>query len=400
MSRFWKIALLVVAALVVVAVVVRCVGPGKGSKDGMEDQDAPVSVTVQAVVAQDVPVYLTALGTVAALNTVTVNPQVGGQLLSVDFEEGQPVKKGDLLARIDPRSLQASYDQAVAARRQSEAQLATAQSSYARSSDPAYRQYVSKIDLDTLRNQMKQFSAAVAASEASARAAQVQLQYTKIVAPISGITGIRGVDAGNIVGTGTSIVTITQVTPIHVVFNLPEKNLDRVREASRAGALAVAALDRTDAHVVAGDGRLDVIDNQIDSTSGTFKLRARFPNAGAELWPGQFVNARLKLRTLSGALVIPSQAVQRGAEGDYVYLLQADNTVTQQPVTQGGNADDSHVVIGKGLKAGDRVVTEGQFRLKPGSKVIPLKPGQAPPAPTEAELKAAAQGDDRRGSRR
>ena len=184
------------------------------------------------------------------------------------------------------------------------------------------------------------------------------------------------------------------------MFNLPEKNLDRVREANRAGALAVAALDRTDAHVIAGDGRLDVIDNQIDSSSGTFKLRARFPNAGAELWPGQFVNARLKLRTLSGALVIPSQAVQRGAEGDYVYLLQADNTVTQQPVTQGGNADDSHVVIGKGLKAGDRVVTEGQFRLKPGSKVIPLKPGQAPPAPTEAELKAAAQGDDRRGSRR
>jgi membrane fusion protein, multidrug efflux system len=404
MSRSWKIALLVVAALVVVAVVVRCVGPGKGGNgnggtrgggDGADD--APVSVTVQPAVARDVPIYLTALGTVSALNTVTVSPQVGGQLLSVNFQEGQAVKKGDLLAQIDPRSLQASYDQALAAKRQNEAQLATAQSNYARSSDPKYSQYVSKLDLDTLRNQMKQYAAAVAAADASARAAQVQLQYTRIVAPISGITGIRGVDAGNIVGTGTSIVTITQVTPIHVVFNLPEKNLDAVREADRAGALDVAALDRTDAHVVAGDGELDVIDNQIDSASGTFKLRARFPNADASLWPGQFVNARLQLRTMAGALVIPSQAVQRGAEGDYVYLLQADNTVKQQPVTQGVDADDSHVVVAKGLKAGDRVVTEGQFRLKPGSKVVPLKPGEAPPAPSAEELKAASsQGGGRR----
>jgi membrane fusion protein, multidrug efflux system len=396
MSRFWKIALLVVAAILVAVVVVRCIGPGK-NKDAKEEDDTPVSVTVQAAVAKDVPVYLTALGTVAALNTVTVNPQVGGQLLSVNFDEGQAVKKGDLLARIDPRSLQASYDEAVAAKHQSEAQLATAQSSYARSSDPAYRQYVSNIDLDTLRNQMKQFSAAVAASDASMRAAQVQLQYTRIVSPIDGITGIRGIDAGNVVDAGTSIVTITQITPIHVLFSLPEKNLDAVREAHRIAPLDIAALDRTDAHMLEDDGKLGVIDNQIDSTSGTFKLRAQFPNADAALWPGQFVNARVKLRTMPGALVIPSQAVQRGADGDYVYLVQPDNTVKQQSVTEGGDADDSHLVVTKGLKAGDRVVTEGQFRLKPGSKVIPLKPGQAPPAPTEAELKAASQDGGRRG---
>ena len=370
MSRFWKIALLVVAALLVVVVVVRCVG-SKGGKDANADgqDDAPVSVTVQAAVSQDVPVYLTALGTVAALNTVTVNPQVGGQLLSVNFDEGQAVKKGELLAQIDPRSLQASYDQAVAAKHQNEAQLATAQSSYARSSDPAYRQYVSKIDLETLRNQMKQYAASVAASDASMRAAQVQLQYTRIIAPIDGIAGIRGVDAGNVVGTGTSIVMLTQVTPINVVFSLPEQNLDRVREANGVAPLNVAALDRTDAHVVAGDGKLKVIDNQIDTTTGTFKLQREFPNAEARLWPGQFVNVRVQLRTLPGALVVPAPAVQRGADGDYVYLLQAGNTVKMQPVTQGDEADDSHVVITKGLKAGDKVVTEGQFRLKPGSKV-------------------------------
>lgn len=395
MSRFWKIALLVVAVVIVGIVAWRAFG-GKGERgkggDGEGKPDAPVSVTVQSATPKDVPVYLTALGTVAALNTVTVNPQVAGQLLSVNFDEGQAVKKGDVLAQIDPRSLQASYDQAAASRQQAAAQLATAKSNYDRSNDPAYRQYVSRTDLDTQRNLINQYAGAVAASDASMRAAQVQLQYTKIVAPISGITGIRGVDAGNIVGTTSTIVTITQVTPIHVVFNLPEKDLDRVRTASAAATLDAAALDRADAHVIAGDGALDVIDNQISSTSGTFRLRAVFPNADASLWPGQFVNVRLKLRALPGALVIPTQAVQRGATGDYVYLVKADDTVVQQPVTTGEEADDSSLVVTKGLKAGDRVVTEGQFRLKPGSKVRPLKPGQAPPAPTEAELQAAKDG--------
>lgn len=406
MSRFWKIALVVLIAIVVLVVGFRMFGSKGGEGGGFggsgdeQKDDAPVSVTVQPVVVQDVPVYLTALGTVSALNTVTVSPQVGGTLLSVNFDEGKPVKKGALLAKIDPRSLQAAYDQAVAARRQSAAQLATAKSNYARSSDPAYSQYVSKTDVDTQQNLVNQYAGAVAAADASARAAQVQLQYTSITSPIAGIAGIRAVDAGNVVSAGTSLVTITQINPIHVVFNLPEKDLDRVRAANAGQPLDAAALDRTDSHVLAGDGKLDVIDNQISSTSGTFRLRAKFPNAGAELWPGQFVNLRLKLRTLPGALVIPSQAVQRGSDGDYVYALKDDDTVVQQPVVQGGDVDDSHVVVTKGLAKGTRVVTEGQFRLKPGSKVIPLKPGQAPPAPTEEELKAAKDGGGRRGGSR
>ena len=403
MSRVWKIVIAVVVVLLVALLVVRCVG-GRGERasfagGGQQDDDAPVPVTVQAAEKRDVPVYLTALGTVTALNTVTVNPQVGGQLLTVDFREGQAVKKGDLLAQIDPRSLQASYDQAAAAKKQNQAQLATAQSNFARSNDPAYRQYVSKFDLDTLRNQVSQYTAAVASADATMRQAQVQLQYTRITAPLDGITGIRGVDPGNVVDTSSQIVTITQVEPIYATFNLPEQQLEQVRAAQQAAPLETAALDRTDAHVLEADGTLQVIDNQISSSSGTFRLRAQFPNGDGALWPGQFVNVRLKVRTLPGAVVVPAQAVARGTDGDFVYLLKSDNTVEQRSVTQGDQVDDSHVVVTKGLAAGDRVVTEGQFRLKNGAKVNALKPGQAPPEPTAEELKAASQQRGRRGGR-
>jgi len=404
MSRFWKISLLVVAAVVVLAVGARMLRGGGGPKgaagpggmgDGGEDT-GPVPVTAVAVETRDVPVFANALGTVTALNTVTVNPQVGGQLLSINFKEGQEVKKGELLAQIDPRSLQASYDEAAAAKRQNQALLATARSNYARSSAPEYQQYVSKTDLDTQRNQVSQYEAAVSANDASMRAAQVQLQYTRIIAPIDGIAGLRGVDAGNIVSTSSTIVTLTQIRPIYVSFNLPERLLSQVREGQAAGALPVAALDRGDAHVLSGDGKLDVIDNRISSDSGTFGARALFPNADTVLWPGQFVNVRLQLQTIPGGVVVPTQAVQRGPDGDYAYVVQADSTVKMQTVKQGVEVDDSHVQIVSGLKAGDKVVTEGQFRLKPGSKVTALAPGETPAAPTEAELKAA-EGKGKRG---
>ncbi|MGV8961518.1 MAG: efflux RND transporter periplasmic adaptor subunit [Stenotrophomonas sp.] len=397
MSRFWKIALFVVAAIVVAGIGLRVMGGGKpagrsaAATSAREANKDPVPVTVVAASQQDVPVYATALGTVAAMNTVTVSPQVGGQLMSIGFREGQEVKKGDVLAQIDPRTLQASYDQAVAAKRQNQAQLDTARSNYERSNSPQYRQYVSKTDLDTQRNQVAQYESAVAANEASMRAAQVQLQYTRITAPISGIAGIRAVDAGNIVSAGTVLVTLTQIHPIHVLFNLPERELPAVRDAQAAGVPEVAALDRGDAHVLTSDGTLDVIDNQISSDTGTFRARALFDNADNALWPGQFVNVRMKLRTIGQGVVVPAQAVQRGPDGDYVYVVQADNTVKMQAVTQGVEVDDSNVQISAGLKAGERVVTEGQFRLKPGSKVNALAPGQTPAPPTDAELKAAQQ---------
>ena len=413
MSRFWKITLIVIALIVVLGVSFRLLHkPGGGKphdtnaaaggtqgKDG-EPDDKPVPVTVVPVETQNVPVYLTALGTVQALNTVTVSPQVAGQLLRLNFDEGREVKQGEVLAEIDPRTFQAQYDQAVAKKRQDTALLSTDRTNYERSKDPAVAKYLAKQNLDQLRNQVAQDQAAIASDDAAIRDAKVQLDYTKVRAPISGLAGIRAVDPGNIISIGTAIVTLTEVHPINVIFNLPEQNVEMVRSASAAGKpLQVSVLDSAASKVIAAGGTLTVIDNQIDSTNGTFKLKARFPNAENTLFPGQFVNVQLKVNTVDGGLVIPTQAVQRGPDGDFVYMLKPDSTVAMQPVTSGQEVGDSHVMITKGIKAGDQVVTEGQFRLKPGSKVKALKPGEVPPAPTADELKQDAQKDKKSGKR-
>jgi multidrug efflux system membrane fusion protein len=395
MSRFWKIALIVVAVIVVALIAVRLLHKpsGAGGPDGAggDKDNPPVPVTVVPVAKENVPVYLTGLGTVQALNTITVNPQVGGQLIKLDFTEGQQVKKGDLLAEIDPRPFQATYDQAAAKQTQDEASLATAQSTLKRNQSLVASGYVAALDMDTYRNNVSQLQAAVAQDKASLESARVNLQYTRITSPIDGVAGIRAVDPGNVVTTTSTIVTLTQLHPIYVMFTLPEQNLDLVRKAQLVAPLQVAALDRVDAHPVASDGVLQVIDNQIDATTGTFRLKSQFGNADNGLWPGQFVNVRLQVRTDNGALVIPAEAVQRGPDGDYVYQVQGDNTVKMQPVVVAGEVGDSHVMIGTGLKMGDQVVTEGQFRLKPGSKVTPLKPGEVPPAPSATDLQKANQ---------
>ncbi|WDS36451.1 efflux RND transporter periplasmic adaptor subunit [Pseudoxanthomonas sp.] len=400
MSRKWKIALAVVVLVVVVVFGLRACGRKDPAdlKQGGQDSNKPVPVTVEAVTSQDVPVYRNATGTVTALNTVTINPQTSGRLMSLDFTEGQPVKKGQVLARIDPRELQASYDQAAASKKQNQAQLQTARDTNARLTDPAYAPYVARTDIDTQKNLVAQYQAGVAAADAAMQAASVQLQYTTIVSPLDGIAGIRGVDVGNIVSTSSSIVTITQVEPIYASFSLPAQDLGAVRAAQAQGKASVAALDSTDQHVIAGDGVLDVVDNQISTDTNTFALRARFPNADHVLWPGQFVNVRLQVGNIGAGLVVPTQAVQRGPDSDYVYVVQADSTVKMQDVTTSVEVGDTHVVVTKGLKAGDRVVTEGQFRLKPNAKVDALKPGQAPPEPTAEELQQATHGQ--KGGRR
>ena len=413
MSRFWKIALIVVAVIVVALVGFRLLHkPGEGAageghhrrgsqaadkdQQGASDKSAngqdngPVPVTVEPVTKQNVPVYLTALGTVQALNTVTVNAQVAGQMLSINFKEGQPVTKGQVLAQIDPRTFQAAYDQAAAKQKQDEALLGTAQSTLKRNQALVANGYVAALDMDTFRNNVAQLEATVVADAANVRSTKVQLDFTKIISPIDGVAGIRNVDPGNVVTTTTAIDTLTQIQPIYVVFNLPEVNLEMVRGAAKGtDPLEVIALDRADAHPLDTSGVLQVVDNQIDITTGTFKLRAVFANPTSSLWPGQFVNVQLKVRTVDGGLVVPAQAVQRGPDGDYVYLVQADKTVKMQPVILAGEVGDSHVMISSGLSVGEQVVTEGQFRLKPGSKVNALKPGQVPATPSSAEMDKA-----------
>ncbi len=403
MSR-WKLALAVVIVLLVAILGWRLLNntPKAGAKDSANAANAPVPVTVVPAVAQDVPVYLTALGTVQALNTVTVNAQVSGQLKSLHFTEGDEIKQGALIAEIDPRTFQSALDQAEAKKKQDAAQLSASQSTLRRYEDLIKQHFVAAQDLENQRQTVRQQEAMVAADEAAASSARTQLGYTRITAPITGIAGLRQVDVGNLVqaNSSTGLVVLTQIHPINVMFTLPSQNLSEVRAAQAAGNLHVAALDRTDSHVVAGDGVLKVIDNQIDVTTSTFKLKSEFPNVDGQLWPGQFVNVRMLLRTVKDGLVVPTQAVQRGPDGDYVYQLQADNTVTMQSVKTTSQADDTHMLIGSGLKVGDRVVTEGQFRLKPGAKVTALAPGEVPKAPSVEEVQKQKDGSGKRGGRR
>jgi multidrug efflux system membrane fusion protein len=390
MSR-WKWALIVVALVLVGIVAWRVIqqrGAGASMRPGAGGNDAPVPVTVVAVEQKDVPIYLQALGTVQALNTVTVNAQVSGQIKSIDFKEGQELKAGALIAEIDPRTFQAAYDQAAAKKKQDEAQLSASQSTQKRYEDLIKQHFVAAQDLENQRQLVRQQQALVAADDAALSSAKTQLGYTKITAPIDGMAGIRLVDVGNLVtaNSGTGIVVLTEVHPINVIFSLPEQNIDQVRTTDDASdPLPVTALDRNDSHVIA-EGVLKVIDNQIDTTTGTFKLKSEFSNEKNTLWPGQFVNVRVRVRTVKSGLVVPSTAVQRGPDGSYAYVVQADSTVKMTPLKLGDEAGDNTMLVTSGLAVGDKVVTEGQFRLKPGSKVQALAPGQAAPETSQADL--------------
>jgi multidrug efflux system membrane fusion protein len=342
--------------------------------------DLAVPVLAATPRIQDVPVYLEGVGSVRALNNVLVRAQVDGKLIVVNFTEGQDVKKGDILGEIDPAIYKAQYDQAVAKKAQDEAQLANMRLDLTRYQQLAASNAGSKQQADTQRAVVAQQEALVNADQAAIENAQATLGYTKIIAPLSGRAGLRQVDQGNIVhaSDATGLVVITQLQPIAVQFSLPQQQIVRVNAASAKGALSVDVFGN-DGTTVADTGTLKGIDNQVDPTTGTLKLKAEFPNANFQLWPGQFVNVRLKVETLPQALVIPTSAAQRGPAGTFSYVIGDDDTVTAKPIVV-IQQNEHDAVIASGLTPSDRVVTTGFANLADGSKVIVGKDEQTPSA--------------------
>lgn len=342
--------------------------------------DLPVPVLAATPKIQDVPVYLDGVGAIRALNTVTVRSQVDGKLIAVNFTEGQDVKKGDVLGEIDPALYQATYDQAVAKKAQDEAQLANQRIDLTRYQQLAASNAGSKQQADTQRALVAQTEALIKADQAAIDNAAATLSYTKIVAPISGRVGLRQVDQGNIIHASdtTGLVVITQLQPIAVWFSLPQQQIMRVNAAAAKGALSVDVFGN-DGVTVIDTGKLTGIDNQVDQTTGTLKLKAEFPNAHYQLWPGQFVNVRLKVETLTQALVVPTSAVQRGPIGTFSYVIGEGDIVSAKPVTV-TQQNERDAVIASGLTANDKVVTTGFANLSDGSKVIIGRDEQTPSA--------------------
>jgi len=341
-------------------------GQAKGKHD-----EAPVAVTTALVRPQDVPIYRTGIGTVTPTSSVTVKARVDGQLDRVAFTEGQDVKKGQLLAQLDPRTLQAQLLQAQAAKAKDQATLANARIDLKRYETLVSQDAATQQQFDTQKALVNQLDASVKADDAAVNAAQVQLGFTTITAPIGGRVGARLVDPGNIVhaADATGLVVINQIDPISVVFTLPD---DAVQETIHAldtnKPVLVQAFPRDGGNML-GAGHLTLLNNQIDTSTGTVQLKASFLNGEHNLWPGQYVNVRLILGTRSKALTVPEQAVQRSQSGVYVYVVDEQTKTVQSRVIALTQIQDGLAVIASGVSAGDRVVVDGQYKLKPGSRV-------------------------------
>lgn len=345
--------------------------PGRGGKPGAALPKAnALTVGVARVEQGDLALHFNALGTVTAFNTVNVKPRVNGELVKVLFQEGQEVKAGDLLAVVDPRTYKAALAQAEGTLMQNQAQLKNAEIDLQRYKGLYAEDSIAKQTLDTQEAQVRQLQGTIRTNQGQVDDARLNLTFTEVRAPISGRLGLRQVDIGNLVTSGdtTPLVVITQVKPISVVFSLPQQQIGTVVEQMNGpGKLTVTALDRNQDKVLA-EGTLTTLDNQIDTTTGTVKLKARFENADGKLFPNQFVNVRLLAQTLKGVLTIPANAVQRGTNGIYVYVVGADNKVSQRSVAI-GTSENERVVVESGLKAGEQVVVEGTDRLRDGMEV-------------------------------
>jgi membrane fusion protein, multidrug efflux system len=326
-----------------------------------------VRVTVTPVERSDFPIYLTGLGTVQGFNTVQVRSRVDGQIDKVAFKEGQLVKKGDLLVEIDPRPYQAALDQAKAKKAQDEANLANANLDLQRYTKLG--EFATKQQTDTQRSTVQQLTAQIAADDAAIANAQTQLDYTTIKSPIPGVAGLRQVDIGNIVtaSSQTAIVTIAQIEPIAVIFTAPAEQLPYINEAQARHPLKVLAIT-TGGKKTLAEGSLAVVNNQVDTTSGTIRLKAVFDNKNHELWPGQSVSTRLLVNTLKDATVVPDDAIQHGTEGLYAYTVNQDGKAELHKVKV-SHSIDGRSVVDQGLSPGQQVITAGQYKVSPGTLV-------------------------------
>lgn len=383
--RIWPWLLLLVIA---VAVLVVWRQPWQQASTGNGPPGGPSAQSVQSVAVAsaakgDIPITLTSLGTVTSLATVTVKSQISGYLTAVDFREGQMVKKGDVLAEVDPRPYEAALAQYQGQLERDQALLDNARLDLARYQKLAKQDSVSQQTADTAAATVRQYEGTVRADQALVDTQKLNLSYCRIVSPVDGRAGLRQVDAGNYVTASdtSGIVVVTQITPISVMFTLPEDSLRQVMKRLQAGAsLGVTAYDRTSTDKLA-EGTLDTVDNLIDTTTGTVKLRAAFANADGSLFPNQFVNVAMLVDTLSNVVTVPSAAVQTGTPGAYVYVVNANSTVSLRKVTTGASADGRIAVL-SGLAEGDRVVVDGVDHLVDGAKVsIPEAAGATAATP-------------------
>ncbi len=368
------IGAVVIIALVAIVVIWR-LSLGTEAPPAVAQTPPPgIPVTAGTVVAQNVPVFLQGIGTVQAYNSVTVKSRVDGQIVKVDFKEGQDVKTGDPLFEIDPRPFQAAFEQAQAAKQKDEAQLIGAQTDLDRYEKLIGTGYQTRQSYDNQKALVAQFQAAIKGDEAQINSAKLNLGYADIRSPIDGRLGAKLVDKGNLVraGDNTVLVTISEVKPIFVNFTLPQETFDDIREQQKKEPLVVRAYSG-DGKKQLAEGKLTLIDNAIDTSTGTIRLKARFDNEDERLWPGAFVNVRLILSVREGVATVPARTVQEGREGHYAYVIKPDDTVERRAV-EIASIQDGIAVVSKGLSPGERVVVDGQYRLTNGARVKLLEP--------------------------
>ena len=366
--------------LIVPVVLIGAVGLGVGAarlRDAATPAQTPlapptVPVIAGTVLSHDVPIYMHGVGTVVAYNNVVVRSQITGQITKIAFTQGQTVRKGDLLAEIDPRPFQAQLDQALANRERDQARLTNAQANLGRYSSLAKKGWATSQLVDTQQAQLGQLQAMVKSDEAVIESAKTNLSYTRLTSPIDGVTGIRQVDEGNIIHPTdpNGLVVVTQIQPISLFFSLPQTSFVQIQQQMAKGPLTVLAYSQDD-RTKLDEGKLDLIDNQIVQTTGTIRLRATFPNAERTLWPGELINARLLIETRHNALTIAASAIQRGPAGSFVWVIGPDETVQMRPVTV-AQISNGQALIDSGLKADEKVVVDGQYRLAAGARVEEL----------------------------